>query len=1116
MSDYTASQKKVIESTGKCLAVFAGAGSGKTSVLVERYISLVEKNTDPQNILAITFTKKAAGEMSERIRREIMKRAHNAEGDKREFWEKCKKALALAQIDTIHGFCNSLIRAHPVEAGVDPAFIIADDMDISLLADEAVKYIVNELLQKDDDDMAALCKEYGYNGVFRQMKKFVYEFDVSQVRQSDFAARLAKGHKAVLVKVPEEKLLFWSCMDALLENAANNANIERLKENLPYIREAIEELPEKHDKVAMLESYLSNKSLPARGANGPFVYALRDVKDRLIATCRDYKAVGLIASWAKVIKAVVERFSLLKRQKNLLSFDDLEYMAYGVLRKYGNIRVKYNQKYEHIMIDEFQDTNMLQKSIAYLLAGGNEERLSGDKLFVVGDDKQSIYRFRGAQVSVFGKVCEDIEKVGGEKITLLENFRSQKEILAVCNDIFSSLMQSAEIEYKPLLSGKEAENVHDPVEIILTEPVDDEDKIDAEAENIARKFCMLRKEGYKFSDMALLLRARTHLAAYTNAFARYNVPYNILDGQGFFDTPEIADMLNMLRFLDNNLKDLPLIGVLRSPFFAVDDATITAFMLSKSEGSLWNRLNSSMPEELDDDQIKAILHAKEILGDFLQKAPVLSLGVLVRYIVGKLRLMPLFMLYQDKKQKYANMEKFIDIVFAFEFETSGNLASFLVRIDNVLAEEVRESMEQIENEKSNSVKILTIHKSKGLQFPVVVIANCSARFMSNKEEVLYNDEYGLAIKTQVPGIGKGDTLLLMQQKAADNLQDRLEMQRLLYVAMTRAEKKLMLSAVKTETQTDNWLNWIKAAFTDEGDYLRGQTGQIKKAVIDEKISDMFLEETYDKNDCDVTGLIRQAEPLTDFAKGRELLLSATAVSDFCSCRRMFYYKYIKSMPEYAEEEFSGQGGGGLPANVIGLIAHSIIADMESLSFQQAFERACHRYAGASVKKTVRNELGTWLDEYLASSLYKEVEKGKYYSERGFCLPLMESGGNEVLFTGSIDRLQFVDDNRLRIIDFKSDKSIEGKKEKYDMQIFIYALAAKMLYPDKEILSGEVHFLRLKEKLDASLAENEATYMEKLQQICDDIMAGGEEADFASDTSWCRFCNYLYFCPEGET
>ncbi|MDR3348961.1 MAG: UvrD-helicase domain-containing protein [Acidaminococcales bacterium] len=1144
MQEYTPEQEKAINSINVNTAVVAGAGSGKTRALVERYLGLVSGGVDCRRILAITFTEKAAAEMAGRIRAEM---AGRAEGDARTNgtageanWRKQKEFLPRAYIGTIHGLCAGIIRANPMAAGVDPDVKILDESRGRLIAAEAARNAFARLLP-DSAAFAALCEEYGYYRLLQYVKSIMDKFTFAETADAGFPDRLAAGCHGARGRLGAAKRDFLAALLELLAGAdglkasKTSAALTEISDSLETVKKALVSLPDDQGALRFVDGLVGK--LRKQSKAKLLIEGVKAAWENVVGGCRDCRALDIMPCWARIINSCAGELALQKKRLGALTFSDLESLALKILKNDKVLRGKYMDKYRHIMIDEFQDTNRAQKEIAYLLAGGDAEILHGNKLFIVGDERQSIYRFRGADVSVFAQARQDILSGGGSQIELLDNFRSRAEIIAVCNHLFSSPVPGLEnMKYKPMRAGRAQEKAAgEPTEILAsteaakflasaeTAPLQASGETTdgghaAEAAAIAQRLCLLRDEGFTFADMAILLRARTHLAAYTEALEAAGVPYSLLDGQGFFKAAEITDMLNLLRFLDNSLRDLPLLGLLRAPFFGLDDCAITLLALSAGEGSFWQKLKNFPCANLSSGQRQLAERAAAILENLLRAARILSIGPLLRAVIEELRLLPLFLSYPDGRQKYANVEKFVDMAFAFEQDANGGLGEFIAYIDGLLDIEAREGLAQLEDEGSDAVKLLTIHKAKGLEFKAVVLADCGAAFPADRSSFFYGEEYGLGIKVRCGGKLQPTGCFDKARESGKN-KNLQEARRLLYVAMTRARDKLIISADKVKNPS--WLQWIKSSFENEGDgFLRGgeakirlwenavmptvcgKEGEIKEGA--QIIASASVQKDFAK-------LLRQTRPINWQSQNR-LSFSATALHDYRHCQKLFYYKYIAALPE---QQPSGRNGetarpGGLSARTEGLIAHSVLAELGEYTFPEALDRACAKHLGAG-GGAERDNIAQWLSLYINHPLWREAAARETMREVGFRLPLLTGSGGPLWFSGSIDSLSFDGNDGLWLTDYKTDREFAGKAEKYAPQMMVYALAAEMLYPGRKTAKAQLHFIRERTSVEVDITNGRSRLIEAIRELCGEITGKTKEDDFAAASGWCGLCGYNWVC-----
>ncbi len=1086
----TPEQQRAIESIKQNTSVIAGAGSGKTMVLVERFLHLLSSGTDCAKILAITFTNKAASEMRERIVKQINAKIADTSLDAG-FWQKAKADLSKCYIGTIHGLCINIISQYPLQVGINPNFSVVDESDASLLLQKCVQKCVKGLVEQKDLSILTLLDSYGYSDLCINLKQLVPSFSLDDVQRDDFEDFLTSGHKNYAEKLPQFKVAFLESLNLLIANkenlkkSAHKENIEILSSQKEHILAAVKDLPEDLTKLDFLQDVI--KPLKAQSADKQLVLDVKESLQQLIACTGDFLAMKIAVCWAKVIKKVVEQYADFKNKNGLLDFSDFENLTYKLLSTNPLLVKQLNKDYDHIMVDEFQDTNNLQKSILYYLAGGQEKTLHGKKLFIVGDDNQSIYRFRGADVSVFAAVREDIEKTAGEQIELLQNFRSTSGIINVCNDVFTNLLGRS---YNKLICGKSNFTTSVDAEILQ------EDENTTDADLLAQRFKKLHSQGYQYKDMAILFRTKTRLNDYCNSLKAYGIDFCILDGQGFYQAQEIIDVLNLLRFLDNKLKDSCLIGALRSPLFGLNDNSLTFIALAGDSECFWDKMCLFDQELLEKSQADLFSLAKTRIEYFLHQADILSFGALLRILFETLKISQLCSSYPDFEQRYANLEKLIDLVFTFEQEQGGTLTEFLNYVDELISIDSRQGLEQIQNQDSNALKILTVHKSKGLQFKIVALPDCAAGFFSDKSNIVYNNEQGLALRPKDNYGRLMNSLFLSNLKQLEKQENIKEMQRLFYVAMTRAEEKIIFTRGDREKIAgDSWWSWLQSSFDEQDDFWVGKNSKIAIVKVDkEELSSNYIKQLK-QGICldDVLSLVN-----SEFSVREHIDFSATSLRDYLHCPRLFYYKYILNIAEFFDVTTTS-----VPGYIVGLFVHNVLTNLTGFGFDKAFALSVEKYS--DINKEELLEIKQWFIKYINGDLFRGLKIGNCFYEKSFNLPLID--GNS--FVGSIDCVQVVGDD-INIVDFKTDRQISNLTG-YEYQLFIYALAAEKLYKDKRINSIALHFVRLNKEISFDYHNKKAEFTVKIVDLCEQIKAKKEERDFLVNPENCEFCGYNYFC-----
>jgi ATP-dependent helicase/nuclease subunit A len=877
----TPAQHAAIHTRDRDLAVIAGAGSGKTFVLVSRFIALLDADPDlPLNaIAAITFTEKAAAEMRERVRSAIADRAAVPDADPR--WLARLNALDSLRIGTIHSLCSALLRASAAEAQIDPAFGVLDEIAAALLARRAI----DDALRDDpDESAAALLAAYPGRAVIRTLESLVGREtarldDAQAVRAAwmttwrttagraltAFHAAYADMPFATLPTPPKDKLgeMIGMVRPTLESLAVLTQEWEALTDDqcaevLTHYREA---------RALMKITFGSAKTWDSPEALADARAAVTAVRERLDAVFRqvgdppltphDDEAARLVVAWSRVAARATARYTALKAAQSALDFDDLEGRAARLLDQ-PEVRARFaGRAIRHVMVDEFQDTNVRQWQIARALTQG-----TAGALFVVGDPKQSIYGFRGADVRVFRDV---VGAIGGEPIALAQSFRTHQPLVEQFNALFAALLtETDENAYavgfgEAMIAERPAPSDAPPITLLLTvrAEADDDDEDDdppeareSEAHAIAGHIAGLIAEGRPvydraagdvrqvgYGDVAVLFQSMGHVGLYEDALARAGIPYVTVAGRGFYDRQEVWDMLNLLRALYAPADDLALASALRSPLFAVSDEGLLRLRQHQPRagaGWLWAALTDEAFPRADGApaDAEAIAFARDALMRLRADTGRVPIGDLLRAACDATGWLALLEALPGGTRLRANAEKLI----AIADERAGfALGAFLEQIDALRAAEAREGEALLDAQ--GAVRLMTVHKSKGLEFPVVVLADCGyVRNRKDEAKAVYDPDGGWACRVYAPDEAEEVApwaMRIARQRDAD--QRDAEKRRLLYVAATRAADLLVCSSgISRNTKgalklrPHSWLSWLWSALELGGN-------EMGSAVIDTPI-----------------------------------------------------------------------------------------------------------------------------------------------------------------------------------------------------------------------------------------------------------------------------------------
>lgn len=853
---FTAAQHTAIFTHDRPLIVTAGAGSGKTFVLVNRFIALLEANPAlPVNaIAAITFTEKAAAEMRERVRSAVKARATTS-GEQAERWRKRLDAIDGARIGTIHALCAALLRSSAAEAGLAPDFEVLDEVASRLLLRDAI----DDALRAPHaaEATAALMDAYDGASVHKALAALV----LAEAPPQEPAALIDAWRTAWLADVAAAfadlpSALAASGFDDLpLASVPANDKLGALwREVAAMLAHVRAPLAADEDSAAAWVALcqqaadaikLNVGAAAAWGGKDSLAEAkamLKAVREALQAAATaagappgplDDEAASLVGAWAQVATTAAGRYRALKGARHALDFDDLEREADRLLNDPA-ARERIAAEIHHVLVDEFQDTNARQYRIVQALAHTGRP----GALFVVGDPKQSIYGFRGADVRGFTNVADGIRAGGGAEAALADSFRTHSALVARFNGLFALLL-TADSPYaiafgEPMAASRPAPSDDPPLALLLLakpEKSDDDDddgpdKHAREATAIAEQLTALvrqqrpiydraqmRVRPVQYGDMAILFQAMTHASAVEDALAQAGIPYVTAAGKGFYDLQEVWDALNLLRALYNPADDLALAAALRSPMFAFSDEALLHLRLhdpAHGGGWLWSALHEASLAAFDTDDADALQFARASLASLRQLAGRVRLGALLRRAYALTGYLAVLDALPAGARMRANAEKLVAVA-----EASGEtaLGAFLSALDELKAQEAREGEAALEA--VGVVRLMTVHKSKGLEFPVVLLADSSyKRGTFDQSAAGYDADGGWWAKVYDPAEAKlkpGFAARAAQKRAA--AKEEAERRRLFYVAATRAADLLIVSGTvgfsdKAGLNATGWLGWL--------------------------------------------------------------------------------------------------------------------------------------------------------------------------------------------------------------------------------------------------------------------------------------------------------------------
>ena len=892
---FTTEQQKVIDTHGCNLLVSAAAGSGKTAVLVERIVKMVSDEAHPVDIdrlLIVTFTNAAAAEMRERIGNAIGRKL--AEEPENEHLQRQAALLHNAQITTIDSFCLFVIRNHFHTIGLDPGFRIADEGELKLLRADVLGNVLEQCYQEGESAFLH-CMEYFSTGsrdkAVEDMIFKLYDFAMShpfpqewlQARKEDYACPDGRPQTEQEEDVAIEATLSWVAPDwmiGLMEETGLvlKGMVDRISQCIelseapggPYMYgELLEQEKEMIEGLLAAQTYeersrrfdllsfgrlSSKKDDSVLAVKRELVKNIRtEIKEQLQTMQKDYftgsleKIMRQMEVCKEAVSALVdvtllfrESFDRMKRTKNILDFDDIEHFALSILLRKeedGKIQptetaLEYRSHFAEILIDEYQDSNLVQEYLLSAVSGEEEGRFNR---FMVGDVKQSIYKFRLARPELFMEKYDTyLEEEGQDtlRIDLHRNFRSREQILCSTNAVFSQVMRKelggiVYDEKAALYPGadypEEAESRDYDTELLLYVPTESEEETadsveetlsgkQLEAYGIAARIKQLvtsfqvtdqetgRLRKASFKDIVILLRTT---AGWDEEFKQIleeeGIPAHVTSKTGYFASTEIQELLHFLRVLDNPLQDIPLYSTLHSCFggFSEEEIAVvkaafskerylydavTAYIQTASQGDLRQRLQCFLQRIEKYREMTVYMPVHEILQTIIRDYAYLS------YVAAK----------PGGGRRRANVEMLLVKAADYEKTSYYGMYHFLRYIEQLEKYDVDYGEANLQDENADVVRIMSIHKSKGLEFPICIVAGLGKSFNNRdaNSRLVMDVELGIGVDYIDPELRISSRDLRRNHIASKLRQDNLaEELRILYVAMTRAKEKLILTGV---------------------------------------------------------------------------------------------------------------------------------------------------------------------------------------------------------------------------------------------------------------------------------------------------------------------------------
>ena len=893
---WTKEQQEVIRLRDRNILVSAAAGSGKTAVLVERILSKITDNTHPADIdrlLIMTFTRAAAGEMKERISAVIEKAL--GEDPENEHLQRQTTLLHTAQITTIDGFCAYIIRNYFHLIGLDPGYRTADEGELKLLRGDVVKALLEEhYAQKDekfqkfvecfatgksDENLGDLIQklyEMAMSNPFPEewLQKCLGDYRIESLEELRETEWMKMLWDAVGDELQEAELLIREARNVCAEADGPYLYEDALNSDLILVRD-LQELAEKRDyngtvKVLVKPAFArlsTKKALDVEEQKKQRVKELRDEEKGILKELgqryfqsSEEEILEMIRYVREPIEMLIEltiqfmeQFGMAKREKNILDFTDMEHFALQILMTKEGEEIHMSQaarelsaKYDEVLVDEYQDSNFVQELLTTAVSGWINQKKN---IFMVGDVKQSIYRFRLARPELFMEKYKSYstEEAKEQRIDLHKNFRSRAQVLESVNFIFRQIMgedlggvaydkdaalypgasfpegESEEfVKTEVLLIEKDGEELADVQESAdagaqgSQMELENQNAQELEALAIAQRIQeIVGKEQIvdketreyrpvEYGDIVILLRTAYGWAeTFREVLASQGIPVYCTSRTGYFSALEIVTVLNYLKVCDNPLQDIPLMGVLRSPIVGCTSQELAELRIHYPKGLLYESLTAYVGESSKTDFLTEKDFLKLKLSNFLQllekvrnMAAYTPVHELILYVLKETGYGNYARALPGGEQRFANLTMLVEKAMDYEKTSYRGLFNFVRYIEQLQAYEVDYGEVNLTGAGNTAVEIMTIHKSKGLEFPVVFVAGMGKQFnfQDMNAGLLLHPELGIGADAVIPEkrviASSLNKQIIRRQLLKESLGEEL---RVLYVAMTRAKEKLILT-----------------------------------------------------------------------------------------------------------------------------------------------------------------------------------------------------------------------------------------------------------------------------------------------------------------------------------
>ncbi len=1076
--------------------VEAAAGTGKTTLLVSRIIHLIRrKEAGLEGVVAITFTEKAAAELKVKLRQELEKALNSKlPADEYQRLSEAISDLERMQVTTIHSFCASLLRERPVEAGLDPDFEVADGLMAKLLQEEVWEGWFEKQMEADDPVLGRALLVGMKTEQIRQISRSMLENrDVLKYLPPPPSPEEMEKAMRQFVRTFEKEMASLTPLKQYCRDAKDKAvlTIEELNAHLRKL--ALLSGKEERERFILQEIPIGFTN---RGNKKNWIpeHQLKTVKDhflslsKVIADTKVLIADSVVTGLAHRLTDYIDAYGRAKGERNLLDFQDLLISTSRMLKEHPEVRRYFCERYPFLLVDEFQDTDPLQAEIVFFLSEEEKEvasqwkdvRVASKRLLIVGDPKQSIYRFRRADIEMY----EDAKTRMGQHrlLTISQNFRCSPSLVRVVNRIFEKILNPQEDGqyqpgYVPLHVGRKKETIPPVNGIVLLYPPLKKEIVMKDVAECRRweSRCiasfiqkLVKEEKWQvwdeaersfrpvlFKDIAILMRTYSPLGPLEEALRSYRVDYRVIGGRYFYKRQEVQQLLAVLKAVDHPNDRVSLIAALRSPFFGVSDESLFLF---RARGGSLNYLQEAPGTDLEQPfRLLRELH------EMRNETTVLAL---LKRLYEATNGLVLFLLKPQGEQRVANLLKIGDVARALDERGVLSFRGFVRWLSERQDEEAEEEEPPTLEGGDNFVRLMSIHRAKGLEFPLVILTDLSHQGGGRVDVIIDRREERIALKVggqESPFCTRDYEEMSQWEKRRGEAEER----RLLYVAMTRARDFLVLPVFWVKRKKDGEKDIPNRSFLKYLQPYLCEPDQVPFGKWDQEM--MF----YDTNT-----LPLETEEAPPFSFPFELEKRGDQALRLALFQREEWRKGQEELKRRAgmgrplttaigkveevekDDEWMISPAAGGEGAIFGKLVHRLFEKVDWARGDLLKEMAVIEGRGLGATGPMIQRAREMVREVLESEMMKRIiRSGNVYKEVPF---VFKKDGT--LFEGVMD-IVFKEAEGLVVVDFKTDlvdeKNLKSKVEHYRPQVEVYADAIQTIFgiPPKEVILFFLHLMK---------------------------------------------------------